>query len=138
MNAIDTNVLIYSYDDDYPGHQQVAKDLLAAIAGSALPWQVASEFLSVSRKLLRKSDPPSLPWDRLSVVRNSFKMIFPSPTTLDRARHLQLNYQLQIWDALIYAACLDAAVTTLYSEDLPAQPIPGLQIINPFAHLPPP
>ena len=35
---------------------------------------------------------------------------------------------------MLVAACLDAGVTRLYSEDLPARkPPPPLEIINPFA-----
>jgi predicted nucleic acid-binding protein len=34
---------------------------------------------------------------------------------------------------MIYAACQEAGVTRLYSEDLPGAAIQGLSIVNPFA-----
>jgi predicted nucleic acid-binding protein len=37
-------------------------------------------------------------------------------------------------DALIAAACIEAGVTRLYSEDLPGSQAPaGLEVVNPFA-----
>lgn len=51
---------------------------------------------------------------------------------LDRAKHLHLNRNVAFWDAMIIAACLDAGVRRLYSEDLPGDDIEGLSIRNPF------
>jgi len=46
---------------------------------------------------------------------------------------LLARYSLSFWDALIIAACLEADVTRLYSEDFDAYPrIDGLEIVNPF------
>lgn len=43
------------------------------------------------------------------------------------------NYSLSFWDAMIIAACLDAGVPRLYSEDFDAYAqVDGLQIVNPF------
>lgn len=39
----------------------------------------------------------------------------------------------QFWDCMIYAACREAGVTRLYSEDVPGSAIPALEVINPFA-----
>jgi predicted nucleic acid-binding protein len=41
---------------------------------------------------------------------------------------------LSSWDALLVAACLEARVDTLYSEDFSGYAeIDGLKIVNPFA-----
>jgi predicted nucleic acid-binding protein len=59
--------------------------------------------------------------------------LLPSWSTLDRAETLISNYSLSFWDALIIAACLEAGVTRLYSEDFDAYArVDGLQIVNPF------
>jgi predicted nucleic acid-binding protein len=50
MNAVDTNVLVYSLDADEPVKQAKAKSLLSALSSTPpqtiLPWQVAGEFLN--------------------------------------------------------------------------------------------
>lgn len=51
-----------------------------------------------------------------------------------KAAPLCLTGPLPKRDELYDAACLDAGVTRLYSEDLPGRPPPeGLEIVNPFA-----
>jgi predicted nucleic acid-binding protein len=43
------------------------------------------------------------------------------------------NYSLSFWDAMVIAACLEAGVTRLFSEDFDAYVhVDGLQIVNPF------
>jgi hypothetical protein len=52
---------------------------------------------------------------------------------LIEAEILVSNYSLSFWDAMVIAACLEAGVTRLYSEDFDAYVhVDGLQIVNPF------
>jgi predicted nucleic acid-binding protein len=47
---------------------------------------------------------------------------------------LHVEQQYSFWNAMLVAACLEAGVTRLYSEDLPGRrPPTPLEIINPFA-----
>ena len=39
---------------------------------------------------------------------------------------------VSFWDALILAACLDAGVSLLYSEDIPGGDIGNIPVVNPF------
>jgi len=58
--------------------------------------------------------------------------VSPDWTTPDRADQMRSAYR-SFWDALLVAACLDAGVATLYSEDFdPGSRIDSLQIVNPF------
>jgi predicted nucleic acid-binding protein len=95
-----------------------------------LLWQVACEFIAASRKT---GGEPTAAWERLSEVQAVFPLSVPTPAVLKRARTIATESQVNIWDALIYAACLEAGVECLYSEDLPGQAIAGLRIVNPFA-----
>jgi predicted nucleic acid-binding protein len=51
---------------------------------------------------------------------------------LGRAEEFHLTRGASFWDALILAACVDAGVETLYSEDLPGFDVEGLRVTNPF------
>src|SRR5207248_5375174 len=51
MNAIDTNVWLYSHDTRDPRKQGIAQQLIAATRPLALPWQVGCEFVGASKKL---------------------------------------------------------------------------------------
>jgi predicted nucleic acid-binding protein len=44
MNAIDTNVWLYSHDTRDPHKQGIAQQLIATMRPLALPWQVGCEY----------------------------------------------------------------------------------------------
>ena len=130
MNAIDTSVLLYLYDRRDGNRLAQATRTLAGMRDGVLLWQVACEFLAGARKL--PNFAAGTEWKRLIEIRAILPLVLPTPTVLDRARHLVSSHQLHFWDAMIFAACLEAGVTRLYSEDLPGELIAGLEIVNPF------
>ena len=113
MNAVDTNVLLYSIDQRDLVKQARARELLRGLADGVLLWQVGCEFVASAAR-----------FERLGLTRER---------AWDRAEVLQQKHQVSFWEALIFAAALDAGVTTIFSEDLPGEAIPGLRVINPFA-----
>ena len=47
---------------------------------------------------------------------------------------LRYRFSLSHWDSMLLAACKEAGVTTLYSEDLDSgTDYDGLRVVNPFA-----
>jgi predicted nucleic acid-binding protein len=133
MIAFDTNVLIYACDQSEPYRQTIALDLIAASTDGVLLWQVACEFLAASRKLSKQGFTPPQAWNRLTEFRDVLPLILPSATNLTHARELHIRHTVSLWDALILAACLDAGVDVLYSEDVPAvQMFQTLRVVNPF------
>lgn len=132
--AFDTNVLIYSCDGTEPERQAKALAILATDDEAILFWQVAVEFIAASRKLADRGMTNQQAWERLDRFQHAFRLVLPTPRVLEGARKLHVERQSTFWDALIVAACLEAGVTRLYSEDLPGRAPPeGLEIINPFA-----
>jgi len=52
---------------------------------------------------------------------------------IERGQRLHVTHGVSFWDALILAACAEAGVETLYSEDVPGLPTLGaLRVVNPF------
>jgi predicted nucleic acid-binding protein len=139
MNAVDTNVFVYAMDVDEPIKQAKAQDLfqrLALISGSTvLPWQVAGELLSNLRK--RESA------GRISAAQVDayfrkflamFPLVIPNVKVFSTYFDLRARFSLSHWDTLLLAACKEAGVTTLYSEDLDhGTNYDGLSVVNPFA-----
>jgi len=133
MNAVDTNVLIYVHDPRDAEKQATALALLESLSEGALLWQVACEYLAASRKLEPFGYSRSQAWQDVQRLRRIWATVLPDWSALDRAERLMDTLSLSFWDALIIAACLEAGVTRLYSEDLGGYPNPnGLQLINPF------
>jgi len=134
MNAVDTNVLIYSRDPRDPRKQAAANNLLASLTDGVLLWQVACEYLAASRKLERFGYDLTQALADVSDMRAAWLTVLPTWEVVDRAERLLQKYSLSFWDALLVAACLEAGVTRLYTEDFDdSLKAEGLEVINPLA-----
>jgi predicted nucleic acid-binding protein len=133
MNAVDTNVLIYARDPRDSDKQAAAIVLLSSLTVGALLWQVACEYIAASRKLEPFGYDRAQALADVADMREVWKTILPTWGVMDRATQLLNKYQLSFWDAMIIAACLEAGVTRLYSEDFDTSvQTEGIEIVNPF------
>ncbi len=139
MNAIDTNVLAYLFDPDAPEKQSRAQELLDGLVlkpqESVWLWQVAVEFLACLRKAARKDvvAPERVPVEFRDLLR-LFALKLPTAQVLERGFALHERYSLSHWDSLLVAACQEAGVTSLYSEDMQhGADYDGVSLVNPFA-----
>ena len=138
MNAIDTNVLVYWVDEAAGRKKTVASHLLHELNQTAedtvLLWQVAAEFLNCMRRwelIGRMTRAKTLGF--LEEFEFTFELVLPSRTVLHTALDLNAHYSLSHWDSLLVAACIEAGVTTLYSEDMAdGADYDGVRIVNPF------
>jgi predicted nucleic acid-binding protein len=133
MNAVDTNVLIYAHDPRDPRKQSAAIALIESLKDVALLWQVACEYISAGKKLEPFGYSRAQAWQDIQELRSVWDAVLPSWEVADRAQQLLDRYSLSYWDAMLAAACLEAGVTTLYSEDFGQGNIDSLEIVNPFA-----
>jgi predicted nucleic acid-binding protein len=139
MNAVDTNVFVYALDDNEPVKQAKARALLDRLVQppsvTQLPWQVAGEFLSCLRKW--ESAGRITPADvaaHFKDVLAMFPVCFPTAKVFWISFDLRSRFPLSHWDSMLLAACKEAGVTTLYSEDMAAgMNYDGVTIENPFA-----
>ena len=59
--------------------------------------------------------------------------MLPSSSILDRALDLAERFSLSHWDSMLLAACVEAGVDTLYTEDMGAPTrFDTVQLVNPF------
>lgn len=136
MNAIDTNVLAYSVDTDAGDKRLQALAILAELdpERTLIPWQVICELGSVLNKLIRRGRMPDDPATLVSALTSRYRLAMPSRGLVIEGLRLQMTHQLSYWDALLLAACAEAGVTRLYSEDIQSRPeIEGITLVNPFA-----
>jgi predicted nucleic acid-binding protein len=126
----DTNVLLYlvATDDSRSG---TAEALLKE--GGVVSVQVLNEFASVAHRKL------GMAWDELGEALAAIRDLceVPVPITIEThesALAIAARYGLNLYDALIAAAALQAGCRILYSEDLQdGQVLEGrLTIRNPF------
>jgi predicted nucleic acid-binding protein len=134
MNALDTNIWIYSHDSRDTAKQQIAQDLIDNVRPLALPWQVGCEFIAASRKLHPLGFTEANARLALTAMRGmADEILLPSPDLWAETHALQTGFSLSFWDALLAAGCIRGGVLTLYTEDFGSSPsIQGLSIVNPF------
>lgn len=131
---VDTNVLVYVYDNDEPHKQQVAAQTLAEVGAErvVLSAQVLNEFVvTVTRKLARPLDEART---REAVEVLGQLDVVPVDAGLVAAGVLRSQRsQLSLWDALVVEAARRAGCTTLLTEDLHAgTDYDGVRVVDPF------
>ena len=135
---VDTNVLIYLFDDDSPGKKARAQALLDIERDRiVLSTQVLGEFyVNVTRKLEEPLSPDAAAQAVEDFSRLEVRSITPELVlaAVRRSRSSLLSY----WDSLIVETARSAGAEFLFTEDLEhGQEIDGLRIVNPFENADP-
>lgn len=125
---IDTNVILYLASAD-PTKADVSEKALAS--GGVVSVQVLNECVSVARRKL------TLSWQEtrevIEAVRANCEVVPLSVRAQAEAMRLSEVTQLNIYDASIVAAALEAECDSVLSEDMQhGQEFGTLTIINPY------
>lgn len=134
---LDTNVLVYLYDQDEPRKQERAREILAeSPRGSlVLSTQVLQEFfVAVTRKIAvpLPNEEALAALDDLS----AFPVSAVDKKTVTAAATLSVDHQVSLWDALILTAASAAGCDKVLTEDLQdGWQVLGVQVENPFRDL---
>ena len=134
---IDTNLLVYLFDQNDPERQSRALgvlDQLELTGLGRLSVQNLAEFFSVST---RKLSPPLSPEEALEQVNLFIRVwtIFDlTPLIVLEAGRGVRDYQLSYHDAQIWATARLNQVPVIFSEDFNVgATLEGVRLVNPFA-----
>lgn len=130
---LDSNILVYVFDEDFPEKQARARTLIAeGVEDFVLSVQVLGEFFNV---VTRKIRHPLAPEEAVQATDEfgGFE-VWPIHRVLVRnAMERSIASRLNYWDALIVETALEAGATVLLTEDLQhGQRFGDLQVWNPF------
>ena len=109
VQLVDTNVLVYRYDDRYPEKQAVAGSVLrAAIATSSLrvPYQALVEFVSATTRVRadgRSILPPDEARREAEEMLAIYPILYPNEAIVRTALRGVASYKLNWFDANIWA-----------------------------------
>ena len=123
MNAVDTNIFVYSLDRHEPVKQAKAQQLLLRLRFAPEPtfllWQVLGELVQQLRHWRNQGKLTDAEFlQHVQAFRHVFPLVLPAPAVLDRALDLAGRYSLSHWDSMLLGACLEGGITTLYTEDI--------------------
>ncbi len=131
---IDTNVLVYSIDENDLKKQKIAQNLLEKLVkdeSAVISTQTLQEFYnSVTRKCICNKEKTS---DFVTYFSNAFLVFNNTVSEIISAIKISIKTQFSFWDSLIIAAAKSSGCKTIYSEDLnDGQIVEGIKIENPF------
>jgi predicted nucleic acid-binding protein len=134
IDFLDTNVLVYAYQNTDPRKQRVARDFVRkAIAGkSVISAQVLSEFTAT---LLHKFSQRYEANQLLDILGglSPMKVVAADADMVRRAVEAHEAYGIHFYDGLIVAAAERGGCTRIWSEDLnEGQEYFGITVTNPF------
>lgn len=132
---LDTNILVYAYDEYDPQKQKKAQALLTDGIGQenvVLSVQVLGEFFNVVTRHITQPMSPDEAQDIIATL-SILSIQDIDLTMVNRAIDTHKMYQISYWDSLIVAAAERAECKSILSEDLnDGQTYHGIQVSNPF------
>ena len=133
MTFIDSNVLVYSIDDNSPEKQRKARAIVArAIGGHGfmVSAQVLNEFTNVALAKMRLTIPEV---GKFVAVFKRIKSVPVDCGWTERALEIKAQYGTQFYDSLLIAAAAEYGCEEFWSEDLnDGQLYCGVRAVNPF------
>lgn len=134
MNAVDTNIFVYALSADEPIRGPKAADFDRSALGVGYGVAVAGRVRVWRGGVEAVSRAPGI-GGGLRSDRGYSKAILAraSPAVLDVALDLHRNHEVSYWDAMLLAACEDAGVKRLLTEDLQdGATFLGVRVVNPL------
>jgi predicted nucleic acid-binding protein len=132
---LDTNILVYAYDNTAGQKHTLAAQLMEGCwenQNGCLSLQVLQEFfVTVTRKIM---PPLDLQTARQIVADlTQWRLHAPNAADLLQAIDLQELHQIAFWDALVIQSAVSLGCKQLFSEDLNhGQAYGTVQVVNPF------
>jgi predicted nucleic acid-binding protein len=132
---IDTNVLVYTFDQNDPLRQERAIQVLRALEESAsgrLSVQCLAEFCAV---VMRRLQPVMSPAETLAQVER-LQRIYPvynlTPMIILEALRGVRVHGMSYYDAQIWACARLNQIPVIFSEDYHEGVTEGVRLVNPF------
>jgi predicted nucleic acid-binding protein len=130
---LDTNVVVYAFDNDEPEKQAIARELMRQRPDAVISTQVLLEWYAVVTRKFSPPMPPAVAMQALATLAE-LEVISADAELVVRAAETSIGHQISMWDAMIIEAASLAACDTVFTEDLSdGASIRGVTVRNPFA-----
>jgi predicted nucleic acid-binding protein len=132
---LDSNILVYAYDDTDPRKKGIAQDFVKrAILGEFVAS--TQSLAELATTLLHKFSPPFRAKEVLAILDalSPIKLVLPDGGIIRRAVEARETHGLHFFDGMIVAAAERVGCERIWSEDLNAgQKYFGVRVQNPFS-----
>lgn len=140
-SLVDTNILVYRYDERFPDKQEIATELLrrgVADPELVLPHQAIIEFVAVvsrPRKDLGGTPLLETAWacNEAEGLMRDFRVLYPDEAVLLTALRGVSAYQLSWFDAHLWAYAEVNGLPEILSEDFEhGRHYGSVRVVDPF------
>jgi predicted nucleic acid-binding protein len=134
---IDTNLLIYLYDQNSPEKQKRSRfvlDQLQARGAGRVSVQSLSEFANTAIKKLLPIITAADVVDQIEIFSHVWPILYVTPMMVADAVRGVRDHQLSFYDAQIWSCARFNQIPIVFSEDFQdGQILEGVRFVNPFA-----
>jgi predicted nucleic acid-binding protein len=137
---VDTNVLVYRYDERFPDKQRIATRLLRdGLARDVIrvPHQAVVELVAAVIRPIHGREsilPREEAWHEAEELLLQFPILYPNADVVRTALRGAATYGLSWWDAHLWAHAEVFGLEEILSEDFqPGRTYGSVRIVNPFA-----
>ena len=135
---VDTNILVYRFDNRFPGRQKIVTEILrrGILEDSVrLPHQAIVEFIAAVTRPIRGH----IILKQIDALREAeeflkqFTVLYPNEATLRQAIRGCAAYQLNWFDAHLWSYAEHYGLPEIFTEDLQHDRLYGtVRAVNPF------
>jgi predicted nucleic acid-binding protein len=133
---LDTNIFVYSFDENAPKKSARASELIRQAVRSRngiVSYQVVQEFLNVALRRFIHPMTAAEAQQYLATTLRPLMAVNSSAALYVEALRLASIYSLSWYDSVVVAAAIEGGAHVLYTEDLQhGQEFGNLRIENPF------
>lgn len=133
---LDTNVLVYTFDDADTRKRDVARTLVRRVAADGsgrISFQVVQEFLNLATRKFAVPMDETRARAYLAAVLAPMCRVFASIALYEKALEVRERWRFSWYDSVLVAAAIESGAVILYSEDLQhGQRIESLTVMDPF------
>jgi predicted nucleic acid-binding protein len=134
---IDTNVLVYAFDQNDVERQERALSLLEEVereGAGILSVQALAEFFAASTRRLHPPLSPAQALDHIDRLSRAFRVLPLTPQVVLEAGRGVRDHRLNYWDAQVWAVARLNQIVMVLSEDFSSGAVlEGVRFVNPFA-----
>ena len=136
---IDTNILVYAFDNTEKIKQRVALEILNECFDGEKIYALSSQNLAEFFVVITKKIGAPIPIENakniiLKIIEfNGFKKLNYDQGTIIKSMSLLERLNLKFWDSLIIATMLENSVFNIYTEnEKDFNKVKNINVINPF------
>jgi predicted nucleic acid-binding protein len=134
---IDTNILVYLYDQNQPDKQNQSKRVLEQLEltrSGRLSVQALAEFVSVATRKLSPNLTPAEALEQINLFIRLWPVFDLTPMIVMEAGRGVRDHKISYYDAQVWATARLNQVPVVFSEDFrDGSILEGVRFVNPFS-----